>query len=80
MDCEVEDEEKEYKKVLINRVRSAGFQSRVLVIADGPIKRPAEDRYFMECQIYAINDGYPSEEQITGLVLPYQAEALVHSS
>lgn len=71
LDCQLDDTEKEFKKLLINRVREAGFTSRALVIAEGPLKRRMAERYFMDMQVYAVHPVYPSVEQIAKLVLPY---------
>ena len=71
LDCLIDDTEKDFKNLLLDRVREAGFTSRALVIVEGPLKhRGSEDRY-MDCQVYAVHPEYPSVEQITTIVSPY---------
>ena len=72
LDCLLDDTEKEFKKLLINRVREAGFTSRVLVLAEGPLKRRGKNTgHYMDCQVYAVHPNYPSVEQIQTIVTPY---------
>ncbi len=72
LDCLPDSPEKEFKKLLLDRVREAGFTSRALVLAEGPLKRRRSNTgYYMDCQVYAVHPEYPSVEQITTIVSPY---------